>query len=108
MSTTNEVPDEQNAAELLALTLGSDELLELNREDALKYCKSCKQTLCIFQDFDIGKKTCRICLKKHKLYQRRRRRELLKERLRREFSNATEFSNTAGKNGVSSTNKETN
>ena len=90
MSSTNQVPDEQNAAELLALALGSDELLELNREDALKHCKSCKQTLCIFQDFEVGKKTCRACLKKHKLYQRRRRREQLKEKLRREFSSTKE------------------
>ena len=97
MSTTNEIADEQNAAELLTLALGSGELLELNREDAVKYCKSCKQTLCIFQDFDVGKKTCRVCLKKHKLYQRRRRRELLKERIRREFSKST------GDNELSST-----
>ena len=98
MSTSNEIAGEQNAAELLTLALGSDELLELNREDAVKYCKSCKQTLCIFQDFDVGKKTCRVCLKKHKLYQRRRRRELLKERIRREFSKST------GNNELSSTN----
>ena len=99
MSTSNEIAGEQNAAELLTLALGSDELLELNREDAVKYCKSCKQTLCIFQDFDVGKKTCRVCLKKHKLYQRRRRRELLKERIRREFS-----SKSTGNNELSSTN----
>ena len=90
MSTTNQVPNEHDAADLLAMALGSEELFELNREDAQKHCKSCKQTLCVFQDFDVGKKTCRACLKKHKLYQRRRRREQLKEKLRRELSSTKE------------------
>ena len=61
-------------------------------EEALpqrKKCSSCKQHLCARECFDASRKTCRGCLRMHRAHQRRKRKERMKEAMRREVASET-------------------
>jgi len=47
--------------------------VKLGEPPVLKYCTSCRQTLDAYLAFTIGRRTCRTCLEKHRVYQAAKR-----------------------------------
>ena len=57
-----------------------------NAKVGKKLCSSCKIELCEKECFDGNRKTCRGCLRSRRTYQRKKRRERLERKLRREIT----------------------
>ena len=56
-------------------TLDSQHELHLGAPPVLKYCTSCRHYRDAYFAFTIGRKTCRDCCEKHRVYQAEKRKE---------------------------------
>ena len=63
---------------------GLEQWVSPNQIEQRKICNSCKKLLCSRECFDGNLKTCRGCLRVRRTYQRKKRKEKLKEAIRRE------------------------
>jgi len=63
---------------------GLERWVSPNQIEQRKVCNSCKKLLCSIECFDGNLKTCRGCLRVRRTYQRKKRKEKLREAIRRE------------------------